>query len=79
MCENKLTIVKHPNKNKYPRDKLEREEHRDWTREQGYYWEPVKQNKWYNWDTAEYRLIESALCDEDKLEQFLLDNIKIEW
>jgi len=25
----------------------------------------------------EYRLIESALCDEDKLEQFLLDNIKI--
>ena len=23
----------------------------------------------------EYRLIESALCDEDKLEQFLLDNI----
>lgn len=24
-----------------------------------------------------YRLIESALCDEDKLEQFLLDNIKI--
>lgn len=26
----------------------------------------------------EYRLIESALCDEDKLEQFLLDNIKID-
>ena len=26
----------------------------------------------------EYRLIESALCDEDKLEQFLLDNIKVE-
>lgn len=25
-----------------------------------------------------YRLIESALCDEDKLEQFLLDNIKID-
>ena len=24
----------------------------------------------------EYRLIESVLCDEDKLEQFLLDNIK---
>ena len=27
---------------------------------------------------AKYRLIESALCDEDKLEQFLLDNIKID-
>ena len=27
----------------------------------------------------EYRLIESALCDEDKLESFILDNIKIEW
>lgn len=26
----------------------------------------------------EFRLIESALCDEDKLEQFLLDNIKID-
>jgi len=27
----------------------------------------------------EYRLIESALCDEDKLEEFLLNNIKVEW
>lgn len=27
----------------------------------------------------EYRLIESALCDEDKLEDFLLSNIKVEW
>lgn len=26
-----------------------------------------------------YRLIESTLCDEDKLEEFLLDNIKVEW
>lgn len=26
-----------------------------------------------------YRLIESALKDESELEQFLLDNIKIEW
>ena len=25
-----------------------------------------------------YRLIESALCDEDKLEEFLLENIKVE-
>lgn len=29
-------------------------------------------------DDYEYRLIESALCDEDKLEQFLLENIKVE-
>ena len=29
-------------------------------------------------DNYEYRLIESALCDEDKLEEFLLDNIKID-
>lgn len=31
-------------------------------------------------DTAdyEYRLIESALCDEDKLEQFLISNIHID-
>ena len=28
-------------------------------------------------DDYQYRLIESALCDEDKLEEFLLDNIKI--
>lgn len=27
----------------------------------------------------QYRLIESALTDESELEQFLLDNIKIEW
>lgn len=26
----------------------------------------------------EYRIIESALCDEDKLEEFLLNNIKID-
>ena len=31
----------------------------------------------YRKEHYQYRLIESALCDEDKLEQFLLDNIKI--
>lgn len=31
----------------------------------------------YMCDEPEYRIIESALCDEDKLEKFLLDNIKI--
>jgi len=35
---------------------------------------------WFTWWTCmayEYRLIESALCDEDKLEDFLLSNIKV--
>ena len=32
---------------------------------------------YFSWYWYEYWLIESALCDEDKLEQFLLDNIKI--
>ena len=32
-----------------------------------------------NWeDNYEYRLIESALCDEDKLEEFLLNSIKLD-
>jgi hypothetical protein len=43
-----------------------------------------KEKKWltperlrvFNWE-YQYRLIESALCDEDKLEEFLLSNIKI--
>ena len=36
--------------------------------------------KWEYRDTSdfEYYLLESALCDEDKLEEFLLDNIKID-
>ena len=27
----------------------------------------------------EFRIIQSALCDEDKLEDFILQNVKIEW
>ena len=30
------------------------------------------------WEDYEYRLIESALCDEDKLEDFILSNIKVD-
>ena len=32
------------------------------------------------WDTNdyEYYIIESALCDEDKLEEFLLNSIKLD-
>ena len=34
---------------------------------------------WYGMCNAEYYMMMSALCDEDKLEKFLLENIKIEW
>jgi len=37
-----------------------------------------KRSKFTNHYFYEYRVIESALCDEDKLEEFLLDNIKID-
>ena len=35
--------------------------------------------KWEYWDTSdsEYYVLESALCNEEDLEKFLLDNIKI--
>ena len=34
---------------------------------------------WYtSWDNYEYRLIQSALTDEDKLEDFILSNIKLD-
>ena len=52
-------------------------------------WEDVDDyNNWHivmnykqkcEWDKAEYRIIESALCNEEGLEKFLLENIKIEW
>ena len=31
-----------------------------------------------NWDNPKHWIVESALCDEDKLENFLLQNIKID-
>jgi len=31
----------------------------------------------YVWSMYQYYLLESALCDEDKLEEFLLDSIKL--
>ena len=40
-----------------------------------HYWgnTELERNEWY-----QYRLIESALCDEDKLEDFILENVKID-
>ena len=32
---------------------------------------------YFSWYWYEYRIIESALCNEEDLEKFLLDNIKI--
>lgn len=47
-----------------------------WTRYEHTWFEP-QYPLVHKWNSAEYRLIESTLCDEDKLKQFLLDNIKI--
>ena len=42
------------------------------------WWIDNRYDKWI-WDTDyKFWIIESALCDEDKLEEFLLDNIKID-
>lgn len=47
---------------------------RQWTNR--LWWEP---EKCFDYTDYKYRLIESALCNEEDLEKFLLDNIKIEW
>lgn len=49
------------------KDKKVRFRYEDLERTQNYF-----SRYWY-----EYRIIESTLCDEDKLEKFLLDNIKL--
>jgi len=41
------------------------------------YYDETHTEKLYKNDNYEYWLIESALCDEDKLEDFLIENIKI--
>jgi hypothetical protein len=38
--------------------------------------EPFNEEFWFN--DYQFRLIESALCDEDKLEEFLLNSIKLD-
>lgn len=46
-------------------------------------WEYIDDNRdsdiYHQDDSYQYRLIESALRDEDKLEDFILSNIKVEW
>ena len=39
----------------------------------------LEKNYIFDCDDTTYRLIESALTDEDKLEDFILSNIKVEW
>ena len=77
VCENGIVNVPHPNKWKYPRDKLEREQYKYWDRTIWYYWEDNLDRIWYNWDKYQFRLIESSLKDESELEDFLLNSIVI--
>lgn len=52
-------------------------DHRLYLNERSKYYEFEMSDDVYTGKGYEYRLIEAALTDEDKLEQFLLDNIKI--
>jgi hypothetical protein len=49
----------------------------NWIYGENIYYDETATEKFYTHRNYEYRLIESALCDEDKLESFILDNIKI--
>lgn len=51
--------------------------YKDYVEDRWTYWDSM--TKCCNYRDYEYRVLESALCDEDKLEEFLLDNIKIWW
>lgn len=53
--------------------------YKEWLNEEVENWETISLIDEISMESYHYRLIESALCDEDKLEQFLLDNIKIWW
>jgi hypothetical protein len=50
-------------------------EYMDWCWNTINYW---KRSKFTHHYFYEYFIIESALCDEDKLEDFILDNVKID-
>ena len=43
------------------------------------YYDETQTDKLYKNDNYKYWLIECSLKDESELEQFLLDNIKVEW
>ena len=71
VCENGMVALKLSARMKNPRiDFEDADDYNNWHIVMNY-----KQK--CEWDKAEYRIIESALCDEDKLEKFLLDNIKV--
>lgn len=67
VCENGMI----DDSNFYTREKVD--EDRDWI---DITYSTIAEGE--KWGHYEYRLIESALCDEDKLEKFLLNNIKID-
>ena len=78
--ENKLVkLIENPNENKCPRDRMSEEEFRMWEYNVYYSFSNKKDiHKRYEQDSLTYRLIESALKDESELDQFLLDNIKVD-
>lgn len=73
VCENEMIVLKLSARMENPR--------MDWEDVDDYNnWHIVmKYKQKCESDKAEYRIIESALCNEEDLEQFLLDNIKVEW
>lgn len=75
---NLVKLIENPNENKLPRDRMSEEEFRMWEYNVYYSFSNKKDiHKRYEQDSLTYRLIESALCNEEDLEKFLLDNIKI--
>ena len=77
---NLVKLIENPNKDKLPRDRMSEEEYRMWEYNVYYSFSNKKDiHKRYEQGSLTYWLIESTLCDEDKLEKFLLENINIKW
>ena len=75
---NLVKLIENPNENKCPRDRMDEEEHRIWEYDVYYSFSTKKDiHKRYEQNSSTYRIIESSLKDENELEDFLLDNIKI--
>jgi len=66
VCENKMIRI------------TERNSLCNWLYWEEIYYDETQTEKIYKNYNYEYRLIESALCDEKDLEKFLLDNIKVD-
>jgi hypothetical protein len=66
-------------------DEIEKKYKSEWEyplRYEKHYWvyhSDLCRQEFIKYETPEFWIIESALCDEDKLEEFLLSNINIKW